>query len=47
MPEEYIDDLRAIYTDADFDDFAQFGGYIGYRVGITESGDWSFFVVGD
>lgn len=24
-----------------------FGGYIGYRVGITESGDWAFFVAGD
>ena len=47
MPEEYIDELRAIYTDDDFEDFSQFGGYIGYRVGITESGDWSFFVAGD
>lgn len=24
-----------------------FGGYIGYRVGITESGRWAFFVAGD
>ncbi len=47
MPDEYVDPLRAIYSEDDFEGFRQFGGYIGYRVGITESGDWSFFVVGD
>lgn len=28
-------------------DWDSFGGYIGYRVGITESGRWAFFVAGD
>jgi hypothetical protein len=47
IPAEYIDDLRAIYSEEDFEGFRQFGAYIGYRVGIYESGDWSFFVAGD
>jgi hypothetical protein len=28
-------------------DWDLFGGYIGYRVGITDSGRWAFFVQGD
>jgi hypothetical protein len=28
-------------------DWDLFGGYIGYRVGITDSGRWAFFVEGD
>ena len=47
MPEEYVDDLRDIYSEDDFEGFRQFGAYIGYRVGIYENGDWSFFVAGD
>ncbi len=47
MPEQYLEPLRAIYSEDNFEDFRQFGDYIGYRVGITESGDWSFFVAGD
>ncbi len=47
MPEEYIDDLRAIYSEEDLQGFADFGDYIGYRAGIYENGDWSFFVAGD
>lgn len=46
-PEADQEALRALYDDDDFESFAQFGGYIGYRVGITENGDWSFFVAGD
>jgi hypothetical protein len=39
--------LRPLYGDQDFQQFAQFGSYIGYRVGITETGDWLYFVAGD
>ncbi|MDH3260571.1 MAG: hypothetical protein OEM84_06310 [Acidimicrobiia bacterium] len=28
-------------------DWDSFGGYIGYRVGITDAGAWAFFVAGD
>lgn len=46
-PEEDKDALRPLYTEENFEGFARFGGYIGYRVGITEQGEWIFFVAGD
>ncbi|MDH3683718.1 MAG: hypothetical protein OEV40_27670 [Acidimicrobiia bacterium] len=39
--------LRVIYDDDDFEMFAQFGGYIGYRASIAEDGTWTVFVAGD
>ncbi len=39
--------LLAVYTQGDLDDFEAAGTYLGHRVGITESGDWIFFVSGD
>lgn len=47
MPDVDKEPLRALYDEEDFADFASFGGYIGYRIGITADGDWSFFVAGD
>ena len=47
MPEGDIEALRSIYSEEDLEDFALFGDYIGYRLGIYEDGDWSFFVAGD
>jgi hypothetical protein len=47
MPDADKEPLRALYDEEDFADFAAFGGYIGYRIGITADGDWSFFVAGD
>lgn len=41
------DELRLLYDDGDFAGWDSFGGFIGYRVGITESGDWIFFIAGD
>jgi hypothetical protein len=46
-PEADVDALRSLYSDEDLQGFADFGGYVGYRVGIWENGDWSFFVAGD
>lgn len=47
-----VDELRRLgYTDDDIAGFREFGGYLGYRAGFTETpdGDWSwtFFVAGD
>lgn len=39
--------LTPLYDEEDFASFAEFGGYVGYRVGITEGGEWRFFVAGD
>jgi hypothetical protein len=47
VPEEDKEALRTLYDEDDFATFADFGGYIGYRLGIAENGDWSFFVAGD
>lgn len=35
------------YTEADLDSWDSFGGFVGYRIGITEDGEWIYFVAGD
>ncbi|MGI9352167.1 MAG: hypothetical protein ACR2O3_11430 [Rhizobiaceae bacterium] len=40
-------ELYRIVTYGDFQDMEDFGGYIFYRVGITPTGRWQFFVAGD
>lgn len=40
-------ELFKLVTASDYDDMKQFGAYIFYRVGITPSGQWLFFVAGD
>ena len=47
VPVSAREDLRRMYGDEDLRRFEQFGSYVGHRVGITESGDWIFFVGGD
>jgi hypothetical protein len=47
VPPSAREDLRRIYGDDDLQRFAQFGSYLGHRVGITEGGDWIFYVGGD
>jgi hypothetical protein len=36
--------LRPLYGDLDFGFFDDFGGYLGYRVGITLDGDWAQWI---
>jgi len=47
VPEADREALRVLYDDDDFEGFAQFGGYVGYRTTITEDGTWTVFVAGD
>jgi len=47
IPEGEREQLEALYSDDELDQFEQFGSYIGWRVGITAEGDWLFFVEGD
>ena len=47
VPASEREALRPIYDDDDFQGFDAFGSYAGYRVGITGTGDWTFFVGGD
>lgn len=39
--------LLGLYGAQDLADFEAFGGYSGYRVGISEAGEWMYFVAGD
>jgi len=39
--------LGALYSPEEIDLFRDYGSFIGWRVGITETGDWRFFVAGD
>lgn len=47
VPEEDREALKPLYDEEDFADYAQFGGYAGYRVGIDGEGSWLFFIAGD
>ena len=40
-------ELYRIVTHGDYQDMEDFGAYIFYRIGITPSGRWRFFVAGD
>lgn len=35
------------WTEEDIQSYRDFGGYIGYRIGISESGGWLYFIAGD
>src|ERR671918_1201980 len=45
--DEDWESLEAVFTEEEIDSWRRFGAYIGYRVGITASGDWAFYVAGD
>ncbi len=47
VTEEMRDALRPLYDDRDFEGFANIGGFAGYRIAITDSGQWLYFVAGD
>jgi hypothetical protein len=39
--------LAELYSPEDIELFKEYGSFIGWRVGLTETGDWRFFVAGD
>jgi hypothetical protein len=48
VPEADRRALTPLYGEAALQDFAEFGAYIGYRVGIdADTGEWLFFLEGD
>jgi hypothetical protein len=47
IPDEDLEALLTVYTQEELDQIAAFGSYAGWRIGITEDGDWRFFVAGD
>jgi|GEM_PF-373876 len=44
VPEAEKQALRPLYGDLDFGFYEEFGGYLGYRMGITLDGDWAQWV---
>jgi hypothetical protein len=44
VPEAEKEALRPLYDDLDFSVFEEFGGYLGYRIGITLDGEWAQWV---
>ena len=44
---EDIASMEVFYTAEDIASFREFGGYLGWRVGIRDDGTWLFFVSGD
>jgi hypothetical protein len=47
IPESDLEPLTEIYTEDELDQIASFGSYAGWRLGISEEGQWRFFVAGD
>jgi len=47
IPISDLEDIIEIFGEGEVDMLAQFGSYAGWRIGITEDGDWRFFVAGD
>ena len=47
LDDKQMVELFRIVTFGDFQDMQDFGGYIFYRVGISPTGRWHFFVAGD
>jgi hypothetical protein len=47
IPDAAMDELLRIYTQEELDQISLLGSYGGWRIGITESGEWIFFVAGD
>lgn len=44
---EDIKIMKTFLTDEQIENYRQYGGYIYYRLGITSSGDWKFYLAGD
>jgi hypothetical protein len=46
--EQDIESMKALYTDEEIRTMREdFGGYLGWRIGIREDGTWLYFVAGD
>jgi hypothetical protein len=47
VTEEEMDELARIHSEGEFDSFGAAGTYLGWRTGISENGEWMFFIAGD
>ena len=47
IPPADLEALLTVYTQEELDQHSGFGSYALWRIGITENGQWQFFVAGD
>jgi hypothetical protein len=47
IPPADMEALQQIYTQEELNQTAEFGSYALWRIGITEDGEWRFFIAGD
>jgi hypothetical protein len=47
IPPADMEALLSVYTQEELDQAAGFGSYALWRIGITETGEWKFFIAGD
>jgi hypothetical protein len=47
IPPADMEALLSVYTQEELDQAAEFGAYALWRIGITETGEWRFFIAGD
>jgi len=47
IPTAAMDELLRLYTPEELNQISLLGSYGGWRIGITETGEWIFFVAGD
>jgi hypothetical protein len=47
VPGPVAEDLLPLYSEEDLRRFRERGVYDGYRIGITDRGDWIYFLAGD
>ena len=47
IPQADMEALLTVYTQEELDQAAGFGSYALWRIGITETGEWRFFIAGD
>jgi hypothetical protein len=47
IPPADMEALLTVYTQEELDQAAEFGAYALWRIGITETGEWRFFIAGD
>jgi hypothetical protein len=45
--EEQWAEVEGVYSDEEIQTMKDFGGFIGWRIGILEDGDWTFYIAGD
>jgi hypothetical protein len=47
IPPADMEALLSVYTQEELDQASEFGAYALWRIGITETGEWRFFIAGD